>query len=79
MSRDFKAGEEPSELMQILAETVRARREAIKMVQGELAERSGVSVTQISYIESARAKPTLSQLEKIAGVLGCSVVDLLTR
>ena len=48
-----------------------------KMTQGDLASALNVDRAYISNIENGRMNPTLSTLEKIAGVLKISIKDLV--
>ena len=52
-------------------------RKELGLRQEELAERAGVSLTQISKIERNEADPRVSTIEKISKVLGCSTDKLL--
>ncbi len=63
-----------------LGNRVRSLRAAAKLTQKELAERLGVSTAYVAGIETTKlVNPTLSQLQKLAGALGCTVVDLVTE
>ena len=42
----------------------------------ELANLSGISKSEINYIENERYSPRLSQLEKLAAALDIGIVDL---
>lgn len=53
---------------------LRARR---SMTQVELAERSGLSVTHVSYVENAKKKPGLEVLMRMASALDTTADDLL--
>lgn len=43
----------------------------------QLAERAGVSVAQLSQLESGRGNPSVEVLARIAGALGLDVIDLI--
>lgn len=56
---------------------IRVYRQAAGMTIGELAKASGVNRTTVSYAERGGHRLNLATLEKIGGVLGISVSDLL--
>jgi len=60
-----------------LGENLRKIRTKKQMTQGDIASALGVDRAYISNIESGRMNPTLSTLEKIAGVLEISIKDLV--
>lgn len=57
---------------------VRARREALKLTQDELARELGVTHQHVSRIESDQAAPSLDLLVKLSHRLGVSTDHLLT-
>ena len=67
-----------SPLHRSLAENLVTSCASRKMTQRELSLRSGIAASHISHIMHARANPTLSTLEKMADVLGITVIELLT-
>lgn len=54
-------------------ETIKERREALKVTQDTLAELSGVGLRTLKQLESGKGNPTLLTLQKIADVLGMEV------
>lgn len=62
-----------------LAECIRNRRKLLGMSQEMLAEKTGLSLSLIRRIERKAANPTLTNLEKIAYVLGEDIADLFYR
>lgn len=58
---------------------IRSKRDALKMTQGEAAERAGMNGKQAWYaIEKGDNKnPTLETLKAMAKVLKCKVADLI--
>lgn len=56
-----------------LIKTIKARREALKVTQENLAELSGVGLRTLKQFESGKGNPTLSTLQKIGDVLGMEV------
>ena len=78
MAQYLKVDEVASELATHLAANVKERRAALKMTQAELSIRSGVATSHLSFIERAKANPTLEVVEQLAKGLGCSAIDLLT-
>jgi transcriptional regulator with XRE-family HTH domain len=63
--------------MRKLGEVLQSTRLKRGLSQEQLAERSGVSVQHIAFIEQGRRKPQLKTLEKIADALGVRVKDLI--
>jgi transcriptional regulator with XRE-family HTH domain len=53
-----------------LIETIKERREALRVTQEDLAELSGVGLRTVKQVESGKGNPTLSTLHKISDVLG---------
>tara|TARA_R110000782_G_C14804145_1_gene412165 strand:- start:625 stop:1194 length:570 start_codon:yes stop_codon:yes gene_type:complete len=60
-----------------LGENLQRLRKARGLKQEELAERAGVSITQISKIERNETDPRASTIEKLTTALGCSADKLL--
>ena len=60
-----------------LGANVRARREAIRQSQEELADRAGIDVRYLGGIERAQRNPSLKVLIAIAKALEASPIDLL--
>jgi transcriptional regulator with XRE-family HTH domain len=64
-----------------LRELVRARIRALRRERGlsqeALCERAGISVDAVTRIERGSRVPTLDTLERLAGALGVSVVELV--
>jgi transcriptional regulator with XRE-family HTH domain len=58
-----------------IGKRIAAAREAMKLSQEELAQKSGVHRTTIARIEAGRFSPRLDTLELLSAVLG----DLMTR
>lgn len=56
---------------------IKKARKAAKMTQDELAERIGINRATLSKYENGQIEPSMSQLEKIANELNCSIVELL--
>ena len=56
---------------------LRAKREALRLSQDELARASGVAQPTISQIECGSTSTKLDTLAKLAEALGCSLVDLI--
>lgn len=59
------------------AAEVRSRRGFLDMSQEELAEKSGVNSRSISQYENGTCAPTLANVAKLAGALGCTPNDLM--
>lgn len=65
-------------LRQILASNIRKERMHRRWTQEELAERSGMSQTYMSQLESAQRAVSVDAIEKLAMALGLEA-DLLLR
>ncbi len=61
----------------IVGEKIKAIRESKNISVAEVAERSGLSITQIESIETDKHFPSLAPLIKIARVLGCRLGTFL--
>ncbi len=53
-----------------LIETIKERRETLKVTQEQLAELSGVGLRTLKQFESGKGNPTVNTLQKLADVLG---------
>lgn len=53
-----------------LADTIRQRRDTLRITQEDLAELSGVALRTIKAIETAKGNPTLLTINKLTDVLG---------
>ena len=67
------------ELTQILADNLRNYRKAKHISQEELADVCELHRTYIGSVERGERNVTLSTLEVLAGALGVSVTELLTK
>ena len=67
------------ELKQIFKENVKFYRKQLKMTQGELAKKSGLSSNYIGEIERTGRKATLDTVEKIAFGLNVEASILLIQ
>lgn len=56
-----------------LVNTIKERRDALKVTQEKLAELSGVGLRTLKQFESRKGNPTLLTLQKISEVLGMEV------
>jgi len=59
-----------------LQTSIKERREQAKMSAAELAERVGVPIHTVMYLEEGRYNPSLALAYKIAQVLNCAIEDL---
>lgn len=64
-------------LVSAFAETLIAERKRAGLMQEELADRAGVSVRFISFIETGRRQPSLSALAAISAGLGISMSAMI--
>lgn len=65
------------EMGKVLGSRLAARRKALQMTQGELAEKVGVDVETISRFERGKHLPSLLTLKQLARHLGSSISVLL--
>ena len=56
-----------------LIQTLKARREMLRVTQETLAALSGVGLRTLKQFESGKGNPTLQTLQKLADVLGMEV------
>ena len=56
-----------------LINTIKERRENLKVNQENLAKHSGVGLRTLKQFESGKGNPTLQTIQKIANVLGLEV------
>jgi transcriptional regulator with XRE-family HTH domain len=56
-----------------IIETIKDRRESLKVTQETLAEMSGVGLRTLKQFESGKGNPTLATLTKICAVLGIEI------
>jgi transcriptional regulator with XRE-family HTH domain len=66
------------ELSRTLARRVKRRRQQLSMSQVALAEAIGVGQATISEIEAAKHEARLSTIERLAKVMRCSPIALLS-
>lgn len=56
-----------------IIQTIKERREMMRVTQETLAELSGVGLRTLKQLESGKGNPTLQTLQKLADVLGMEV------
>ncbi len=78
-SQYLKLDQAASELAVQFGANARARRNALKLSQAELSERTGLAASHLSFIENGRANPTMEVMEKLAAGLGVSLIALLSE
>jgi transcriptional regulator with XRE-family HTH domain len=66
-----------SELVRRFAERLREVRQSRGMTQARVAQAAGVTVSYISRLEGGGIAPGVDMVERLAGVLGASVAELL--
>ena len=76
MKKTFKISLKEGEKMAV-GENLRNIREARELTQAEVAELFGASQQFINGIENGYKTPSVMQLTKLCGVLGCTPNDLL--
>jgi transcriptional regulator with XRE-family HTH domain len=62
-----------------IGENLKALRSRAGLTQGQLSERSGMQLTQISRIENNDTDPKASTINKLMKALGCSADDLFIK
>ncbi|MBQ8081280.1 MAG: nucleotide sugar dehydrogenase [Clostridia bacterium] len=60
----------------LLAQTVRARRKALKISQAELSERTGINRSMLNRLETGDYLPSLPQLETLGEALSFEITEL---
>ncbi|WP_235859975.1 helix-turn-helix domain-containing protein [Tritonibacter mobilis] len=63
--------------MAAFAKVLREKRKAAKLSQEELAFRTELSMSYISFLETCRRQPTLTVMEAICRELGLSLTDFV--
>ena len=66
-----------SDLAQLFGQRLRERRQALKLTQGMLFEKTGIAASYISIIERGRANPSLDVIAALSEAVECSVSDML--
>lgn len=56
-----------------LIQTIKERREMLRVTQETLAELAGVGLRTLKQLESGKGNPTLETLQKLADVLGMEI------
>lgn len=64
-----------TKLPKSLGKKIQRRRKVLNVTQEELAEKVGISLVYVGYIEQGRYAPSLKVLEKIARALKTSLSD----
>jgi len=59
--------------MENLIQTIKERREMMRVTQETLAELSGVGLRTLKQFESGKGNPTLLTMQKLADVLGMEI------
>ncbi|MBA7668533.1 hypothetical protein ES703_76645 [subsurface metagenome] len=59
-----------------LKTSIKERRESAKLTAANLAEKVGVPINTIKYLEEGKYNPSLAVAYKIAEVLDCKIEDL---
>jgi len=59
-----------------LRTSIKERRESVKMTAANLAEKVGVPINTIKYLEEGKYNPSLAVAYKIAEVLNCKIEEL---
>jgi len=67
------------DLMAAYAKTLREKRRAAGLSQEELAFRTGLSMSYISFLETCRRQPTLTVMDAICRELGISLTEFVSE
>jgi transcriptional regulator with XRE-family HTH domain len=62
-----------------LVQTIKSRRESLRVTQEQLAELSSVGLRTIKQFESGKGNPTLATVQKLADVLGLQLALQLKK
>lgn len=65
-------------LPKVLGKKIQRKRKAIDLTQEQLAEKVGISLAYMGFIEQGRYSPSLKVIEKIAKVLKVSISELFS-
>lgn len=65
-----------SKLPKNLGKKIQKRRKAMKLTQERLAEKAGISLVYMGYIEQGKYAPSLEVLERLAKALDISIKEL---
>lgn len=68
---------EPSKARTVFAKSLRKRRAELKLSQEDLADLAGLHRTYVGSVERSERNISIDGMERLAGALGCSIVDLL--
>ena len=71
--------DEIKDILQILTERVRARRNALGLTQEQLADRASLSTNYIARLEIGLRTPSMATLKSLAKALDVQVADLLAE
>ena len=70
--------EDPDVLLRKIGRRIRQRRTELDMTQKELAERLGITSSNITIIEQGEQNLTIRTLAKLADALGTTIGELVT-
>ena len=65
--------------LRLLAETVIARRKAMKLSQAQLAKETGISRSILSNLENGAYTPSIAQLEAVAAALNFDLTEMFVE
>ena len=60
-------------------QSIKARREGLRLTQRSLADKLGVEASHVAFIESGRRKPSLRLVARMADILGLDRQDVLIQ
>ena len=69
--------EMPESVTAQIGRIIMSRRTALGLLQGELAEKMGMSQAHLSNIEKGKRSLSVEVMAAFAGVFGCEMADLL--
>jgi transcriptional regulator with XRE-family HTH domain len=62
----------------VSGEAIRARRIALEMTQRHFAERTGLALSFVKYVEGGQSQPSDVNAQRMARVLQCDATDFST-
>lgn len=73
----MKMKKQKNEILKVLSQTIKAKRQNLNLTQEQLAEKAGFHVNYIGGIERGTRNPSMESLVKIAKALEISPKDLM--
>lgn len=77
MPSDIKLDDMGQPAAKLFGARLKERRRALKLTQGHLFEKTGITAAYISTIEQGRANPTLDMMIKLSEAVGLEAWNML--